>query len=147
MICPATPTGETLVGQRHHFDLAVQPLGQLGVVVEAADGVVDIPLCFGKRLAVVPHFQAGQVLAAATQVVGDGAQVAGALLAGAPAPFAFIEGPTRRLHGTIHILTGSGGNLGQHRFAGRFVHLEAAALCGCLPLAIDIELVAHAKVS
>ncbi|MNZ43198.1 hypothetical protein D3C78_607980 [compost metagenome] len=100
---------EAVVGQCHRlFALGIQLFGQVGIEVEAAGGVADVPHRFREWLAVVAYFQLGQRFLAGTDAIGDPAQ-AGAALGPAQAwPRPLVEGSAGCFYGDIDVIGGAG---------------------------------------
>ncbi|MDT4842497.1 hypothetical protein FQZ97_764040 [compost metagenome] len=139
---------EALVSQGHGLLLvAVEVLGQIGIEVEAAGGVADIPERLWQRLAVITDLQFGQLLLAVTNTLGNATQHGGASGATHLRPGALIEGSPGSAHRQIDVIGGGGGNAGNQLFAARVDGVEGATFDRGYPLAIDVELVVRIHAS
>ena len=149
MIAPATPIGslrameaETLIGKGNTLlTMAIQVVRQVGIEVETAGGIADVPQCFGQWLAVVTHLKLGKLVLTLANTIGDGAQNRRTLGSGHLRPGAFIKSAARGVYRQVDILRGGRRNLCDDRLVARINRVKGAAVLWAYPLAVDIELV------
>ncbi|MNI67909.1 hypothetical protein D3C73_1235670 [compost metagenome] len=133
------------IGQRQGLVLLlIQLAGEPRVVTKAADGIADIPLRFGQRLAVVAHFQFRQGLLAAFEFVGQRLQPLRAFSAGGLAP-AIVEGSPGGAHGVIDVFFGACCYAMKRLAGGRVDDVQVTAQVRADPLAVDVKLITHGE--
>lgn len=121
----------------------VQPRGEVGVEMEHAGGVVDVPERLGQGLAVVLHLEPGQLVAARGDGVAHAVQDNGAFPPREARPGAFVERPTRGLDGAVDVVGAAAGDLGEDLTVRGIDHIEHLSR-GCSAIrSVDEQLVLH----
>ncbi|MNR04149.1 hypothetical protein D3C85_1200840 [compost metagenome] len=143
LVTDAAPEAGIWQGQRLVLAF-VQFTGKAGVVTKAADRVADVPLRFGQRFAVVPHFQFGQCRLATFQFIGQHLQPLRTLGARGPAP-AVVERASGSPHRVVDVFLGACRHLVKGLAGGRVDDLQVSTQVRADPFAVDVELIMHGE--